>query len=152
MTEQQRALLRSALEQSPQRGGYPASGWTIPLLQDYLKRMLGQKVYEDTLRRQLHAWRYVWKRFRYVLVADPDLEKKTADLLQIKALQPQTALLSEDETRPASLPSAEGRVDARRPAKRRGPISGADIRRVLFGCINIRTGHRLGWLASISAG
>lgn len=79
LTEKQRLLLCSALKQSPQRYGYLATGWTVPLLQDSLGRVSGQRVSEDTIRRQLHACGYAWKRFRYVLAADPDLEKKTAN-------------------------------------------------------------------------
>ena len=62
--------------QSPDQLGYPAVNWTIPLLQEQLGRCTGQWPSEDTLRRQLHRLDYVWKRPRYVLDPDPELEKK----------------------------------------------------------------------------
>ena len=77
-TKGQVATLNSALRRSPQALGYPASGWTTSLLQEYLFHCTGRIVSENTLRRQLHDLGYVWKRFRYVLTADPDKEKKKA--------------------------------------------------------------------------
>jgi transposase len=71
-----RRLLRQALRQRPGDWGYPALNWTVPLLQDLLAEHGGAAVSEASLRRQLHAWRYTWKRFRYVLDPDPELAKK----------------------------------------------------------------------------
>lgn len=74
-----RALLRAALGQRPDAAGYPAMNWTVPLLRDYLGRRGGRWLSPDTIRRELDRIGYVWKRFRYVLPADPEAEKKTAD-------------------------------------------------------------------------
>ena len=78
-TKRDVATLNSVLRKSPQDLGYPASGWTTSLLQEYLFHKSGLIVSENTLRRQLHHLGYGWKRFRYVLMADPDREKKKAD-------------------------------------------------------------------------
>ena len=75
-TEERERLLRSALESSPQRWGYQATGWTVGLLQRYLSEHSGQALSQDSIRRHLHALGYTWKRFRYVLKADPEREKK----------------------------------------------------------------------------
>ncbi len=76
-TPARQARLRALLETSPDQLGYWAVNWTVPLLQEQIERELGQKLSEDTIRRELQRQRYVWKRFRYVLEPDPDTEKKT---------------------------------------------------------------------------
>jgi transposase len=79
LTEDHEDLLRSLLTCSPQELGYPATDWTVPLLQQELEPELGQRPSDDTVRRGLHQLGYVWKRPRYVLAPDPEREKKTAD-------------------------------------------------------------------------
>lgn len=78
-TEERLALLRNFLESSPRPWGYYAVDWTVPLLQEQLGHYTGQRFSEDTVRRALHHLGYVWKRGRYCLAPDPELEKKTAD-------------------------------------------------------------------------
>src|SRR5438874_4726901 len=73
-----RDLLQELLGQSPQELGYPAVDWTVPLLQEHLERCTGRWFADDTLRRELRRQRYVWKRSRYVLDSDPELEKQKA--------------------------------------------------------------------------
>jgi transposase len=76
-TEKLEALLLAALRQRPDQLGYPGPNWTIPLLQAYVERCSGQRLSDDTIRRQMRRLDYVWKRFRYVLPPDPEREKKT---------------------------------------------------------------------------
>lgn len=75
-TEEHVALLRALFESSPDQWGYFANDWTVPLLQEQLLHWSGQTFSEDTVRRELHRLGYVWKRGRYRLAADPELEKK----------------------------------------------------------------------------
>jgi transposase len=77
-TEQRVAWLRALLSSSPDQWGYFANDWTVPLLQEQLRHCAGQTFADDTIRRQLHRLGYVWKRGRYFLAPDPELEKKTA--------------------------------------------------------------------------
>jgi transposase len=70
-------VLRTLLMLSPERFGYHATSWTVPLLQDQLRQNLGEVYSDDTIRRGLHRVGYVWKRPRYVLMPDPEREKKT---------------------------------------------------------------------------
>jgi transposase len=70
-------LLPVLLMLPPQRFGYPATYWTTPLLQDQLWQNTGEKYSASTVRRGLKRLNYVWKRPRYVLVPDPQQEKKT---------------------------------------------------------------------------
>lgn len=71
--------LEELLRQSPQEHGYFAGDWTVPLLAEHLRHLWGQEPSSHTLRRQLHALGYTWKRSRYALEPDPQQEKKTAD-------------------------------------------------------------------------
>ena len=74
------ARLEAALRQRPTDFGYAATGWTVPLLQQWLADDgAGSRFSAATLRRRLRERDYVWKRFRYVLNPDPQREKKTLD-------------------------------------------------------------------------
>ena len=74
------ARLEAALRQRPTDFGYAATGWTVPLLQQWLAgNRPGPPLSVATLRRRLRERDYVWKRFRYVLNPDPQREKKTPD-------------------------------------------------------------------------
>lgn len=84
-TQERQVLLLALLETSPDKLGYYAVNWTVPLLQEQIERATGVWLSEDTIRRELQRQRYVWKRYRYVLDPDPDREKKTLD----KAAHPQ---------------------------------------------------------------
>ena len=70
-------LLADVIATPPDQLGYLAVNWTVPLLQDHLERACSTRFSDDTIRRALHHLGYVWKRYRYVLDEDPDLEKKT---------------------------------------------------------------------------
>lgn len=73
-----RSALEAWLEHSPQRYGYPATVWTVPLLREQLRHAYGQSLADATVRRELHALGYTWKRARYRLVPDPARGKKAA--------------------------------------------------------------------------
>ncbi len=76
-TSETEALLADTIAVPPDQLGYLAVNWTVPLLQDHLERVCRTRFSDDTIRRALHHLGYVWKRYRYVLDEDPDLEKKT---------------------------------------------------------------------------
>jgi transposase len=73
------ARLADLIAVPPDQLGYLAVNWTVPLLQDHFKHECGTTFSDDTIRRALHRLGYVWKRYRYVLDPDPELEKKTPD-------------------------------------------------------------------------
>ncbi len=73
-------LLEERLASDPQRRGYHATGWTVPLLKTELAQA-GYAVGERTIRRtrQRRGWR--WKRPTDVLGRpDPEYEAKTGRL------------------------------------------------------------------------
>jgi transposase len=70
------ALVQALMVISPERCGYHATHWTIPLLRDQVRKNLDRQCSAMTMRRCLHRLGYVWKRPRYVLAPDPQREKK----------------------------------------------------------------------------
>jgi transposase len=76
-TEDHQALLRWLMERSPTEFGYFAGDWTVPLLQEQWRHDTGVHLSAEIVRRGLQGLGYVWKRGRYQLEPDPELEKKT---------------------------------------------------------------------------
>lgn len=77
-TEDLQATLRECLGQPPDRFGFQAVSWTVGLLQQQLAPLCEGGLSTRTIRRQLDALGYVWKRPRYALDPDPERDKKTA--------------------------------------------------------------------------
>jgi len=109
-TEEHVALLRALFESSPDQWGYFANDWTVPLLEEQLLHWSGQTFSEDTVRRELHRLGYVWKRGRYRLAADPELEKKTADPQAGPQFAAPERSSGRRRDRPAAVPTAAGRL------------------------------------------
>jgi len=61
------AILRDALEHSPDELGYMAVTWTVSLLREHIEKQWGQKPSDPQIRRQLRQLKYVWKRPRHEL-------------------------------------------------------------------------------------
>lgn len=76
-SDDHQALLRILMERSPDHFGYFAVNWTVPLLQEQWEHSTGERLCDETIRRGLLGLGYVWKRGRYQLEPDPELEKKT---------------------------------------------------------------------------
>jgi transposase len=77
LDERLREELRVLMDQSPRELGYLANTWTVPLLREHLRDVHGKECAARTVRRELHALGYTWKRPRYTLAPDPEREKKT---------------------------------------------------------------------------
>jgi len=78
-TEDHQAFLRELMNHTPDEFGYFAANWTVPLLQEQWEHDGGLRISDETVRRGLQGLGYVWKRGRYELEPDPELEKKTSD-------------------------------------------------------------------------
>lgn len=76
-TEDHQAVLRWLMDHTPDEFGYFAGDWTVPLLQEQWKHGTGLRLSPEIVRRGLQEVGYVWKRGRYELEPDPELEKKT---------------------------------------------------------------------------
>jgi transposase len=141
--EDAQAILRASLDQPPDHFGYQATAWTIPLLQAHLAHWGLTGFCDATVRRQLHALGYVWKRPRYVLDPDPRRAAKMRRIRRyIKDLGPRAVVLFEDETDLLLFPPLRA-CWARRGDDAEVPLCGANAKRVLFGALNPANGTRL---------
>jgi hypothetical protein len=137
------AVLRAAVAKPPAPWGYRNLEWTVSLLQQHLERWDGRHWSDATSRRQLDRLGQVWKRPRYVLIPDPHRARKMRRICkQVKELGPRTALLFEDETDLLRCPPWRA-GGAKRGRSAEVPGSGRNARRVVFGAIQVGTGHRL---------
>ena len=72
------AQLEQLLAQSPRHFGYIEDGWTVDLIRHYLVQHMGD-VSDATVRRQLQAGGWVYKRFAKTMPRNaPSPEKKSA--------------------------------------------------------------------------
>jgi transposase len=69
-------LVEGLMALPPERLGYHATHWTIPLLHDQVQKNLGQPCSTKVVRNSLHRLGYRWKRPRYVLAPDPQRAEK----------------------------------------------------------------------------
>lgn len=76
---QEQEQLLATLRTPPQDLGYAPVQWTVPLLLEHLQEQGIGDCSQSSLRRQIHALGWVWKRGRHKLAPDPEKEKKTAD-------------------------------------------------------------------------
>jgi hypothetical protein len=97
-----------------------------------------------TLRRRMKQIGLVCKRPRYSYSEkDPHrAQKKAAIVRKLKRRPLKTMLLFEDETILRLLPELRGSWSSR-GEQTRVPITGQNDRCVLFGTLNLRTGHRV---------
>jgi transposase len=141
--EDARSILRGTLHQEPEHFGYQATGWTVPLLQTHLARWGSTESSDATLRRQLHALGYVWKRPRYVLDPDPRRAAKMRRIRRyVKGLGPRAVVLFEDETDLLLFPPLRA-CWALRGEDAEVRLAGRDAKRVIFGALNTSNGTRL---------
>jgi len=117
-----RALLGELLATSPQRRGYRAVNWTVPLLREELLRGTGTRLSDETIRRELHRRGEAWKRPRYVLEPDPEAEKKTPHPAANPGARPALGRAGGGRDRPAAVPTAAGRLVAARSAGGRADL------------------------------
>jgi transposase len=109
-TEGPARRLLEAMGESPQELGYPSVDWTVPLLQEHLGRHGDEPPSDETIRRRLRRLGYVWKRSRYVLDPDPELEKKTANPSPPPASAAPECRPRRGRDRPPALPAAPVRL------------------------------------------
>jgi transposase len=115
-TEEARALVQDLLAGPPTARGYYAGNWTVPLLQEELRHGTGDRFSDDTIRRELRRLGYVWKRPRYVLDPDPELEKKTANSPANRGPTTPQRRAGRGRNRLAAVPTAAGRLVVAGPA------------------------------------
>ncbi len=141
--EDAQAILRASLDQPPDHFGYQATNWTIPLLQSHLAHWGLTGFCDATVRRQLHALGYVWKRPRYVLDPDPLRAAKMRRIPPVyQGVGTARCRPVRGRDRPAAVPAVASLL-ARRGEDAEVPLCGANAKRVLFGALNPSNGTRL---------
>jgi transposase len=139
------AILRDALEHSPDELGYMAVTWTVSLLREHIEKQWGQKPSDLQIRRQLRQLNYVWKRPRHELPESksPRVRRRLRLIRKkVRGLPEDCAVLFEDETDLLLYPPLRAGWFLRgKPAT--VPISGTNAKRVIFGTIDVDTGRRI---------
>jgi transposase len=113
-TEKAQALLSECFRLRPEELGYAGMNWTVPLLRECLLDRTGLRLSDDTIRRQLQRLGYVWKRFRYVLPADPQREKKKRHSPAFAGLAATQRQAGGGRNRPAVVSAAPRRLGVAR--------------------------------------
>ena len=144
-SDEAEAILRDALQHSPDEWGYRAVSWTVPLLRDHIEKQWGQRPSGEQVRQQLHQLDYVWKRPRHALRESKSprvLRRLRAIRKRVKNLPDGCARLFEDETDLLLFPPLRAGWFLRgKPAQ--VPISGENAKRTVFGTLDVDSGHRI---------
>jgi len=139
------AILRHAMEGSPDEWGYRAVSWTVSLLRDHIEKQWGQKPSGNRLRQRLRELDYAWKRPRHALRESKSprvLRRLRAIRKRVRNLPAGCAKLFEDETDLLLFPPLRAGWFLRgKPAE--VPISGENAKRTVFGTIDVETGQRI---------
>jgi len=136
-------LLVAALSHRPDQLGYASASWSASLIQAHLRRWAGETFSCAWIRHRLHALGYVWKRPRYVLRPDPQRARKMAEISRnLGQLGPREVVLFEDETDLLLFPPLRS-TWAPRGARIPVLLTGWNEKRVVFGAVNIHSGHAL---------
>ena len=144
-SDEAEAILRRALEHSPDEWGYRAVSWTVSLLRDHIEEQWGQKPSDRQVRQQLRRLGYVWKRPRHALQESRSprvLRRLRAIRKRVRNLPAGCVRLFEDETDLLLFPPLRAGWFLRgKPAE--VPISGENGKRTVFGTIDVDTGRRI---------
>ena len=134
-------VIPDVLGTDPQQQGYRATGWTNALLRDVLQRQCGLRVSHQTIRKAIKRAGYRWKRPRYVLSRRSKTWRQAKGGLK-RGLRgrKRTVLLMSDATIVTEIPPLRAAY-ARIGEQAVVPITGNRDKRVVFGALNIKTGH-----------
>ena len=133
--------LVTALDQTPEDYGYPATIWTTQLLQALLQRRCALHVCADTVRRTLHALGYRWRRPRWAIErTDPEAVYRLGRIIHaVQTATPETVILVQDETKFKTLPPLR-RMWMRKGQQVRIPTPQANRHFYSYGTLNLVTG------------
>jgi transposase len=138
-----RDVVEAQASQTPSSYGYVQAIWTIGLLVLHLATRIRIHVSPTTLRRTLRALDFSWHRPKLAPARRPDPEglAKVAQLQAVLA-DPQATLLAEDEC-DVGLLAVVRAMWQRVGTQLRLPTPGQNVKRGVFGALNLRTGR---WL------
>ncbi|MCL5670136.1 MAG: IS630 family transposase [Acidobacteria bacterium] len=151
-------LLRQTVLTSPRKLGYAFTAWTLPRLAEFLKRRTGVTVRAHYLGRLLHRMGIARRRPKPVLEGKRDEVAHDRAKIELESLKKhlgrrkRTVVISQDETEFHLYPylvaiwSVVGspQPEVRTPGKNR--------KRVLYGGLNLKTGHLTSHWAATKSG
>jgi transposase len=132
------------LKRNPLKLGYNTTVWTVEIVARHLSQRYGCEIRPFTLYRRMKAMGLRCKRPRYVYwEKDPHrAQKKGAIVRKLSTMPLSAVLLFQDEIQVRLFPVLR-RAWALRGEPATVGISGENAKEVLFGTINLRTGHRI---------
>jgi len=150
-------LLRQTVLTSPRKWGYAFTAWTLPRLAEFLKRGTGVAVQPHYLGRLLHRMGIARRRPKRVLEGKRDEVAHDRAKSELEALKKhlgrrkRSVVISQDETEFHLYPylvAIWSVVGSPQPEVR---TPGKNQKRVLYGGLNLKTGHLTShWAASKS--
>lgn len=141
--EEIQRTLKELVESDPQHEGYRATFWTVAMLVAVLTHQLKVRLSPSTVRSTLHRLGMRWGRPRLVMPRKRDPDKAVKQWQIAKAVveaPPNTAILYADESRIQLLPLLRA-MWHRIGQQIRVPTPGNNVSRMIFGALNIRSGH-----------
>jgi len=150
--------LRQTVLTSPRKLGYAFTAWTLPRLAEFLQRQTGVRVQGPYLGRLLHRMGIARKRPKHVLEGKRDEAAHDRAKTELQALKKhlgrrkRTVVISQDETEFHLYPylvAIWSVVGSPQPEVR---TPGKNQKRVLYGGLNLKTGHLTSHWAATKSG
>ncbi len=150
--------LRQTVLTSPRKLGYAFTAWTLPRLAEFLQRQTGVTVQPHYLGRLLHRMGIARKRPKRVLEGKRDEAAHDRAKTELQALKKhlgrrkRTVVISQDETEFHLYPylvAIWSVVGSPQPEVR---TPGKNQKRVLYGGLNLKTGHLTSHWAATKSG
>jgi len=151
-------LLRQTVLTSPRKLGYAFTAWTLPRLAEFLQRQTGVTVQGPYLGRLLHRMGIARKRPKHVLEGKRDEAAHDRAKTELESLKKhlgrrkKTVVISQDETEFHLYPylvAIWSVVGSPQPEVR---TPGKNQKRVLYGGLNLKTGHLTSHWAATKSG
>jgi transposase len=151
-------LLRQTVLTPPRQLGYAFTAWTLPRLAEFLKRQRGVAVQGHYLGRLLHRMGIARRRPKHVLEGKRDEAAHDRAKTELEALKQhlgrrkKTVVISQDETEFHLYPylvAIWSVVGSPQPQVR---TPGKNHKRVLYGGLNLKTGHLTSHWAATKSG
>ena len=145
LDEEAEREIERVLEGSPMDEGYDFTTWTVPLLNEHLKRRLGLELSDETVRRALRRLAFVWRRPRWAIEAedprfDECMQVINAALEHAQTSEEAPTVLFEDETTFRRLPPLRS-MWMRRREQARVEVPSSNEKFALYGVLNPLTGQ-----------
>lgn len=138
------SIVEAQISQPPDVSGYLQSVWTVALLVLHMATRFATRVSTATARRALHRMAFTWKRPKLAPAhrRDPERAAKEARLAVVLAdPDPLTTLVAVDECDCHLLAIVRSMWQkVGRAGQKRLPTPGQNLRRGVFGALNLRTG------------